>query len=185
MTTPIIAVDVDDVCADLLSEWCRRYRLESGDTLGPQDIHAWEINQYVKPGWKTRIFDLLKDPQFYAFVAPIEGARNAVDKLRNLGRVIFVTSCVPGTMDQKYSWLHHHGFLKSPEEFVVCKDKYLVKADVLIDDHVVNVEKFPGMAYLITQPHNRKLKTTRQRTTVTEVPALVAKHLFETSSVPF
>src|SRR2546423_1347807 len=100
-TEPIIAVDVDEVVADHISEWLKKYNKISGDSLRPCDIHTWEIGEYVKPGWKPKLFQLLREPDFYETVKPYAGAKVAISRLREFGRVVFLTSCVADTMDQK------------------------------------------------------------------------------------
>ena len=38
-----IAVDVDDVVADLITEWLKRYNHDYNDTKTPADITQWAI----------------------------------------------------------------------------------------------------------------------------------------------
>lgn len=189
MASPIIAVDVDDVVADLISEWLRRYNSKYDDHLTPENIHSWEVDEYVKPECGPKVFDLLRAPGFYGHVKPFEGALEAVENLRKLGRVVFLTSCVPKTMDMKLAWLQEHGFLpkgnKGAQDFIACRDKYLVNADVLIDDRILNVEEFKGHALLIKRPHNARLQCSRKRITLAEAPGEVANHLWEMSRVSF
>jgi 5'-nucleotidase len=162
-----IAVDVDDVCADLLSEWLRRYNVDFKDALLPEDIDRWELKDCVKPEAKKAIYGYLREPDLYEHIKPIPGARQAVFRLRAMGhRVVFVTSCVRGTVDRKVEWLVRWGFLPQTHtqpDFYAASDKALIAADVLVDDHVVNVEAFPGPALLVTRPHNAQLPTTRLR----------------------
>jgi 5'-nucleotidase len=157
--TITIAVDVDDVCADLLSEWLRRYNLDYGDSLLPEDITAWDLHQFVKPKCNKLIYEYLRaTPCLYDNIHPIQGARAAVRNMRADGhRVIFVTSCTVGTVDAKMRWLIRWGFLPKgnhQRDFIAAADKASVKADVLIDDHVANVQGYPGPSILITRPHN-------------------------------
>lgn len=154
MKQTVIGVDVDDVCADLLTAWLARYNRTWNDSLTVDQVTEWNITKFVKCG--ARIFDLL-DPSVYEEVKPLPGALETVNRLRAIGRVVFITT---GNGDAKLAWLLRHGFLpqsSSPfvhPDFFVAYDKTLVRADFLFDDHVKNVESFPGFGYLVPQAHN-------------------------------
>lgn len=163
----VVAMDVDEVCADLLGTWLRWYNREWGDNLTPDRIRGWALAPQVKPECGDRIYDILKNPALYSDVDPLPGALSAVCYLRSLGiRVVFVSSCVAGSVDAKVAWLQHNGFLpkgSSIRDFIACTDKALIGADVLLDDHILNVESFPGHAILLNVPHNSEEKCSRPR----------------------
>jgi 5'(3')-deoxyribonucleotidase len=163
MNSLAIGVDVDDVCADLLGEWLRRYNVKYSDKLLPEDLTKWELEEQVKPECGSKIFSILTEPDLYNHVLPIPGARAGVDYLRSLGRVVFVTA---GAFNggAKFAWLKRWGFLPSDghhesKDFVCAYDKNLIRLDALIDDRVSNVESFPGLGLLMTRPHNRLVGT--------------------------
>jgi 5'-nucleotidase len=166
MQKPIIAVDVDGVVADLDTEWLRRYNELSGDNLTPDKLTRWDIGDQTLPGWKEKFYQLLQDPFIYDEVQPYAYAFASVEWLRMLGRVVFVTSTPAEHLTAKYQWLVRHGFLDRKtgiNDYIPIKDKWLVAADVLLDDHVKNVESFKGQAFLITRPHNAQLACSRER----------------------
>jgi 5'(3')-deoxyribonucleotidase len=153
---PIIAVD-------LLTEWVRRYNAEFKDSLNAADIKGWNLEPYMKKADTEEFYGLLARPGFYLTVGVIPGALEAVQRLRDYGRVIFVSACTPGTADQKLTWLRRNGFLPDvegpSEDWFVAKDKSLINADVLFDDNVSNVERFVQgpqvrMAFLVNHNHN-------------------------------
>lgn len=160
-----IAVDVDEVCADLLGEWLRRYNLKYHDYLYPENLDGWAMEPQVKPECGEKIFELIT-PEIYEQVLPIPGALFGINQLRTLGRVVFVTS---GNGDAKLKWLQEWKFLKPGRvnghdpDFVSAKDKSLIKADYLLDDNVDNVEMFPGQGILIWHWHNRNVTCSKPR----------------------
>lgn len=164
---PIIAVDVDDVCANLIAEWLRKYNDRWNDTLTVADITEWDVDKFVKPECGKKVYHILSEPGLYDRIEPFPWALQAVTELRKLGRVIFVTSCAARSMDQKFAWLQRHGFLPfgrgSVENFIACKDKWLIAADILIDDGIHNVDAFPGAAFLVDRIHNHSLPCRRER----------------------
>lgn len=169
----IVGIDVDEVCADLLSEWVRRYNLRYDDTLNPDLISEWDMSKVVKPECGKDIYRILSEPDLYANVQPIPGAVEAVRDIRGLGaRVVFVTSCARHQSDQKREWLIQHGFLPEREfepDFITASDKALIGVDVLVDDNIATVEKFPRDAMLVTKSYNEHIPTKVQR-----VPRLAA-----------
>jgi 5'(3')-deoxyribonucleotidase len=160
----VIAVDVDDVVADLITEWLRRYNRDYQDTLTQEHIKAWEIDRFVKPECGTAIFQYLASRTLYDCVKPVYGALEGVQRLRLAGhRVVFVTSSNAVQAGRKMQWLQRHGFLGDSHEqpdYYVANDKSLIAADLLIDDRPKNVERFPGRTILFARPHNEAYRQT-------------------------
>lgn len=176
MTPKVIALDVDDVCADLITEWIRRYNIEWGDNLLPENITQWELEKCVKPECGRRIFEILHEPDLYEYVCPMPGARSAVYELLGRGhRVVYVTACVQGTMDRKLQWLLDWDFLTKKNyrtDFIVAGDKSLIMADYLFDDRPLNVETFKwGRGVLVERPHNQSCKWPHRVRSLADAPA--------------
>lgn len=155
-----IAIDVDETVADLLGEWLRRYNERSGDSLLPEDLTSWSFVNQLRPEWQKdggkRLYDILWESDMYRHVLPIQGAREAVERLTVAGHhVFFVSSCSHGTELHKIAWLKRYGFISDAKRFVSAGFKGYVRADALIDDGPHNCEAFPGTSYLVTQGHNR------------------------------
>lgn len=161
-----IAIDVDDVVVDLVSEWLRRYNYDYEDNLKPEDIHDWEISKLVKPECGNKIFDYLEEEIYYKVyeekgVDVISGAFDGIKKLReNNKRVVFVTA---GNHPSKEQWLIDNGFLVDENDYVYTRDKSLVNAGVLLDDGFHNVKEFKGIGFLFTRPWNKKYSTWKYR----------------------
>lgn len=159
--TKIVAVDVDNTIADLYEEWLKRYNKDYNDKLSPKDLMQWDLTRAVKQECGDKIFDYLLQPDLYECVKPIKDAHAGINELREAGyRVVFVTSCVPGTEEAKINWLISNDFMpankfRNYRDFVSANDKSLVIADVLIDDRSRNLETFKGAAICFDQPHNR------------------------------
>lgn len=151
----IIAVDVDDTCANLSDTWLRRYNYDFGDNLKRSDITKWEIHKFVKPECGEKIYDYLKDKTLYNFVEPVPYSLEAINLLKNFGRVIFITAPTLETMGRKYYWLKEHGYTNSLDDYIETKDKYLIKYDYIIDDRWENVEGSEAN-YLYNQSWNIK-----------------------------
>jgi len=132
-----IALDFDGVLADIHSVACAIYTARTGQRLTPDDL-----TDYYFPAWEA-FGEIWHAPGFYATVEPMPGALLGLDKLRRAGhRVVIVTTCAPGMAEEKADWLFRHGSTPdslSHPDFVACKDKTLIRADVLIEDSPANV----------------------------------------------
>lgn len=157
-----IAVDVDGVCADLHAEWLKRYNAEFSDNLTVSRIAQWDMVPAVKPECGKQIYKYLNQPDLYDHVPVIEGAKDGVNDLRDLGwRVVFVTSCTKGMADQKWEWLERHGFLaltkgQSPD-LIIAHDKSLIRADALLDDYDGNLAGWMRRGILMDAAYNRSV----------------------------
>lgn len=152
----IIALDIDDVVADLLPEWLRRYNHDFDDNLAPEDITEWDLTKFIKKECGSRIFEYLDDANLYDNVLPVDGAISSISKLKSLPhtRVIFVTA--RDVADAKFSWLKTWGLAESRNDYVVCQDKGLILADYLVDDKPENIMRFSGFGILFSSNHNRR-----------------------------
>jgi 5'-nucleotidase len=158
----VIAVDVDAVVLDLITKWLALYNHDYDDDLKYEDIVEWDISKLVKPECGEKMFDYLHYPNLYTDIQPMPGAIEGVQALRNLGaRVIFVTA---GINFGKFHRLVELGLLpdsqyEAEKDYIVAHDKYLIKADILIDDRDLNIKTFPGWGILMDQPWNRAFKS--------------------------
>lgn len=158
-----ILVDVDDVCADLVSRWLSLYNEDFNDNLTKADIQSWNIAEYVKPEAAESIYEYLERDDLYDDVHPITGALLGIERLRNMGhRIIFVTTATKGHAGKKLEWLQKHGFLSPNKindiDYVECADKTLINGDLIIDDRFTTVEKFGDRGILFTQTWNKHKK---------------------------
>jgi 5'(3')-deoxyribonucleotidase len=167
MKSKTIAVDVDDVIAELHREWIRRYNRDFHDTLSLESMPYWKISTAIKPEAIPHIFNYLRDKDLYDYVVPVAGAKEGIRTLREMGfRVVYATACVEGGADSKINWLVEHGFLFEKDtwlqahgmfqDFISVADKSLVQADYLIDDRETTVREFTaGKGILFDRPYNK------------------------------
>ena len=157
MERMIIACDVDGVVAALQEEVLRRYNLEYKDHVSVSDIRSWDMKLYVKPECGVKIYEYFSAPDLYVYdnVGVIESAIWGIDQLENMGhRVIYVTTPAPKTQGAKAEWLRQHGFLRNDADYVECRDKSIIRADVLIYDGAHNLRVFQGKRIKFMQPWN-------------------------------
>lgn len=179
MNKLLILCDMDEVVADLLSEWLRIYNEKWNDTLSREQVTAWDIRKFVRKECGAKAYDILRDPGLYPAVQPIEGALETITHLRMQGhRVVFVTSCVIGSVDAKMRWLQKNGFIDhgaTPKDFIAAKDKFLVGGDVLIDDGPHNITAFDRPTILFSQPYNESMNHPYRARSWADIPLLIER----------
>src|SRR4051812_48934766 len=168
-----IALDVDDVLADLLTAWVGKLsRLHQP----PSDTHRWTPDDLTQ--WEfaadlglteAQVMEALTD-DLYNDVQPHAGALVVVNTLRARGHeMVYVSSCyTQNVWPWKVEWLSRHGFLTTADQAhpVGSWAEFKTKGDVgvwhgirlLVDDSVKNCEewnKTGGHALLLTRPHNK------------------------------
>jgi 5'-nucleotidase len=161
----VIAIDVDDTLCHLTRRWLSLYCAEWGDTLTPEDLTHWNIEEIVKPDCGLKIFSFLDRPDLYDEVEPIEGAVEGVNLLREMGHhIIFATSTGIPSGYAKFYWLQRNGFFEgvdlkqAKKDYVEIRQKSLLSCDILVDDHWGNLKDFSGERVLFLRPHNRNVE---------------------------
>ena len=156
----LIFVDVDDVCADLVTEWIRCYNADKDYNLKVEDITSWDIWKHVDPTVATGIYDYLLIPELYYNIVPIEGSLDGVRELRDMGhRVVFATTANTIQMKPKHEWLSGFGFFEGGDprkDYITVGDKSLLFGDLLIDDGVHNIDGFNDSGIVFARPWNKE-----------------------------
>ena len=150
-----IAIDMDEVMADALSEHLRRYNTAFGARVTPDDLRGRHIEAHVPPAHRAAL-DAMLDESFFADLAVMPGCQEVVRELALRHDVFVVTAAmdVPCSFDAKYRWLQRHFPFIPASNIVFCGDKGIVDADYLIDDRPHQFGRFKGRALLFSAPHN-------------------------------
>ncbi|MDP9675273.1 5'(3')-deoxyribonucleotidase [Paenibacillus jamilae] len=155
MAKKVLAVDQDNVIADLLSEWVRRYNLDYNDDLHPEQINAWNWHHLCKEECGNKIYKYLDEPDFFYNLPVMEGCQEILKELNYNYDIYIVTA--PFNLNNvvpKYKWLVKHFPFLDENKFVFTRDKSIIAANYLIDDKPNNLENFKGNKILYNAPHN-------------------------------
>lgn len=151
-----MAIDIDDICAQLMTEWLRRYNKDYNDNVTEREILGWGVGNFVKPECGNKMYEYLNDPSIYDNVKTTRGALEGVKQLRKWGhRIVFVTATVIPSAGRKFKWLNDNGFNVSIKDYIEASDKSLIMADYMFDDRYENVAGFKGTGILMTRPWNK------------------------------
>lgn len=154
MLKKVLVVDMDDVLAELVPKWVAAVNEGERESVSPADVVSWDIDSYFKCGKK--VYEYLT----YDLYRNLPVSPDSVDVLRKLqGKfdVYVVTSATAYTesLVAKVEWLEEHFPFIDRSHIVLCGNKNIIKADVMIDDGVHNLESFDGTHLLFDAPHNR------------------------------
>jgi 5'(3')-deoxyribonucleotidase len=159
-----IAVDMDEVMADALSEHLRLYNDLFGESVSKDHLHGYHLRDVIPIEYRNATERLVNTHDFFANLAVMPGAQEVLEKLNRHHEVFITTAAmeVPNSFDAKYKWLREHFTFLSPMNFVFCGAKHIIAADYLIDDNAHHFKRFKGEGLLFDAPHNRNVKGYRR-----------------------
>lgn len=142
-----IAFDMDGVIVDLLPKWLELYNIIWDDNLEVDDIKSWRVKEFVKPEAKDVLENMLKLPNFYLDLKPIDGSiemiNHIIENMSDNIEVLIVTNpFVRESIGQKIDWIKKYIPNFPLENLMFVANKSLADADVLIDDSYENIENF-------------------------------------------
>lgn len=161
----IIAIDIDGTLLDIYKIWLDRYNEVSGDNMSLSDITRYYFYDMVKPAYKHTIAGM-RIPDMYRRVKPIDGALDAIKKIRKYHQVVVVSHD-----GREFAQVKRSAIMRwfNIEDIVFAKNKQCIKYDLLIDDAPHNCPDI-----LIKQPWNNiPSGTWIRRTDWTEIPYII------------
>jgi len=158
------AVDVDEVLRDNLSNMLKIYNEEYNDNKKLSDLHDFRVDisfpriSELNGETASKYFFEQHAQEVFTDSEAIEGAKEAIDILRNYGKVIIVTyQKNTENRIRTLEWLDKNGI--KFDSICFTRDKSIVHADYMIDDNDWN---FIGCncchGILIDRPYNQKVK---------------------------
>lgn len=153
-----LLVDMDGVLVDVYTKFFKLHEQETGQRLTIKDIAGLLEAEAFQNQRKW-----VSTPGFFRDLPVMQGSRDALLKLNDLYIVIVVSLATefPYCLTDKQLWLHDNFPFISWKQIVLCGDKNIIKADIMIDDHFKNLDHFTGRTILFTQPHNMLIRNSR------------------------
>jgi 5'(3')-deoxyribonucleotidase/uncharacterized protein with PQ loop repeat len=149
-----IAIDMDEVMADALSEHVRRYNDAFGASVAIEKLRG-PLEACIPPAHREAAEAML-DATFFENLELMPGCQDVVRELAARHEVFIATAAmdVPCSFDAKYRWLQRHFPFIPTSHIVFCGDKAIIEADYLIDDRSRHFARFKGRPLLFSAPHN-------------------------------
>jgi 5'(3')-deoxyribonucleotidase len=151
-----IAVDMDEVLADALSEHLVRYNRDHGEAITKADVQGKWLWDIVSVDRHERLEGYLRSEDFFEDLPVLEDSQAVLARLIQHYEIFIATAAMefPNSFGAKYRWLRRHFPFIPPANFVFCGDKSILNADYLIDDTHRHFERFKGKGILFSAPHN-------------------------------
>lgn len=145
MRKPVIAIDCDGVLSDwhALAFPIMNKLLNANHST--KDVKNWDIYHLIDDETIKETFkDLLNNSGMIEHLPVYDGAQKAIEEIKKIAEIYIVTS----PMGKYHDWIiHREKWLKknfdiSSKNVVHTAAKYLIQADVFIDDKPENIEKW-------------------------------------------
>jgi len=148
-----IAVDMDEVIADVRPKFLDLYEQEFGQRLNREEYWGKKIYQV---NGADRIRNYLYEKGFFADLPVMPGSQEVLRELQENYEIYITTAAMEfrASLEDKYDWMQRHFPFIHWKQFVFCGDKSVIYADYMIDDHVYNLRVFSGKGLLYTASHN-------------------------------
>jgi len=149
-----VAIDMDNVIADIETNWINLYEQEFGVRVDKNDLLGKPEDFAFPEPDKAR--SLLYKPGFFRNAPVMEGAIEALEELQEDFEIYIVSAAMefPNSLLEKHDWLAEHFPFISWRNIIFCGDKSVIGTDFLIDDHLKNLDFHKGMPILFTAGHN-------------------------------
>jgi 5'-nucleotidase len=173
-----IAIDMDNVMADLTQHLLDVYAKDYGEVIDPERLNNIPEGNAFPEGIATKI---LSAPGFFRDIPVMAGSQEVVKALMEKHEVFIVSAAMefPFSLAEKLAWLNEHFPFISWRNIVFCGSKTIVEADYMIDDHDKNLSSFKGTPLLFTAPHNLPLTDYKRVNSWEEVAEFFAVNTVE------
>lgn len=132
-----LGIDLDGVVANFTKGWMSFYNRDFGTELVVSDSKRWhdlvELTHFerISDFWKWS--SNLDGRSIFWHLEPFPGALEAVNKLSDAGHEIVIITTKPHfAVQDTHEWIERHEI--SATEIHILEDKWLVPADVYLDD---------------------------------------------------
>lgn len=144
-----IAIDMDNVIADLDLQCVRWYYRKYGKQLKKEDLYD---NGHIE----KEAYNFLLTPGFFSDIPVMAGAQNAILEIMKSFEVYIVSAAMefPQSMPEKLAWLKTHFPFISWKQIIFCGVKKLIATDYMIDDYAKNLDFFNGKGIMFAAGHN-------------------------------
>ena len=146
-----IAIDMDGVIADVAEQFFRYDAIDFGKRKSLEEV-AGVKERDAFPNARKYVYS----KGFFRTTPVMEQSQDIVRRLNESYEVFIVSAATefPQSLPEKQEWLSEHFPFINWQQIVFCGLKTIVNADIMIDDHLKNLDHFPGTTLLFSQPHN-------------------------------
>ncbi|MCZ4224061.1 5' nucleotidase, NT5C type [Pedobacter rhodius] len=150
-----IAIDMDEVIADVIPKFIKLYNRDFGTPLDLKIEAGNEIFMQIPQDVDRKWLEYINEVGFFRDLEVIPDSQRVIKALQEKYDVYIVSAAMEfrNSLVDKYDWLAEHFPFIDWQHIMFCGNK-IVEADVLIDDRIKNFVNFKGRPLLYTSPHN-------------------------------
>lgn len=156
---PVVLFDFDDVVVDCLGGLIDEWNKQHGTFFKREDVDRWDIDACLGEGAHQIFFQK-------GFFENLEEKNNAVAIIQRLIEstkydIYIVTACQSvQEIEEKIHWLEKHIPHFNLNRFIACKEKFMIRGDVIVDDRASNLDSCRKYmdCILYDMPHNSMSK---------------------------
>ncbi|WP_225986477.1 5'(3')-deoxyribonucleotidase [Rufibacter sp. LB8] len=167
-----IAIDMDEVMADPIAKFIDLYNRDCALNLTLEQLHGKEVYECVPAEHKDKVWEYNNAEGFFRDLKVIPGSQEVIKALTEKYDVFIVSAGMEfrNSLIDKFDWLHDHFPFIGWQNYVLCGDKSIIGADIMIDDRPKNLRTFSGdRKLLFSSPHNVNLTEFERVSTWQEV----------------
>ena len=153
-----ILVDMDGVLVDIYTRFFELHEKETGQRLIVDDVAGLLEAEAFQNQRKW-----VSEPGFFRNLPVMQGCCEVLKRLNYHYGIIIVSLATefPYCLTDKQLWLHDNFPFISWKQIVFCGDKNIIESEIMIDDHLKNLDHFKGETIMFTQPPNMLQKNSR------------------------
>jgi 5'-nucleotidase len=157
---------MDGILADLTKTWLKIYNEDFGGSLTKADVKDWGYKGVIPEEHFDAFHAILDRPGVFRNLDLMPGAKQAMAQLHDMAldaemEIYICTSATAAahTPMEKTLWLADHFPWIDRKHIISCHPKFMVKANVLIDDASKNARLYrkawpDALIYGLAHPHN-------------------------------
>lgn len=151
-----LLIDQDDVLAEYIKGVTEAYNRKYATQIDAEACTSW--NLYTVFG--EEVETVMHEPELFRHLEPVKDALEVFERLyrSNLFEMYIVTAANPSSVEAKFEWIREYLPFFPEDRVIVCKKKFMIKGDFLLDDGMHNIEEFlsgGGTPIIFERAHNR------------------------------
>ena len=152
-----ILVDIDEVLNNLLEGWVAYLNERYNTAANAQDLTAWDLTELYPSLTCGEVNAPLYEDALWKTLEPKAESVEYLKRMIDDGHDVYiVTASVYQTISVKMDWLFFHYPYLTWDNVIMTRRKQLIRADVLIDDGIHNLEGGDYFKVLFDSPNNRR-----------------------------
>jgi 5'(3')-deoxyribonucleotidase len=151
-----IAIDMDEVLSDTHTAKAALFAAR-GHRWSDEELSGSKLTDIAPPEAAADVEREMQMGGFFANIEPMPGAAEALEEIVREHEVFIATAAMeyPASCPHKIAWMARHFPMVPLMNLVLCGNKSVIRADVLIDDSPRHFDGFEGIGVCFSALHNR------------------------------